>query len=124
LDGDDNPLTNPKDTDDDGIPDYLDTDDDEDGVLTRDEDPDQNQNPTNNFSDPANPLLNDYLNDQITVTTTATAFRTHTIRMTYTISVIVSNITLPSITQQTLDFGTMDDTSVTSATRTGTPVFN
>lgn len=130
IDGDDNPLTNPKNTDanstmnPDTIPDYLDTDDDGDGVLTRDEDPDQNQDPTNNFSDTNNPLLNDYLNDQIAVTTTATAFRTHTIRMTYTIDVTVFNINLPSITQQTLDFGSLNDSSVTLDSRPGSPIFN
>ena len=124
LDGDDNPLTNPKDTDEDGIPDYLDSDDDGDGVLTRDEEnTNVNQNPTDDVSDPDAGVA-DYLNDQVSTTVTATAFRTHTIRMTYTISVILSEISLPSITQQTLDFGTLDDTSITSDTRTGTPVFN
>ena len=37
LDGDNNPATNPTDTDGDGIPDYLDADDDNDNVLTKDE---------------------------------------------------------------------------------------
>lgn len=37
LDGDDDPSTNPTDTDGDGIPDYLDADDDNDNVLTKDE---------------------------------------------------------------------------------------
>jgi hypothetical protein len=117
-------LSNALDTDGDGDPDYLDTDDDGDGILTRDEDPDQNMDPTNNFSDPLNPLLNDYLNDQITVTTAATAFRAHAIRMLYTIDVTISNINLPSITQQTLEFGTLNDTSVTTDSRSGSPIFN
>ena len=37
LDGDNDPSTNPTDTDGDGIPDYLDADDDNDNVLTKDE---------------------------------------------------------------------------------------
>ncbi len=37
LDGDNNPATNPTDSDGDGIPDYLDADDDNDNVLTKDE---------------------------------------------------------------------------------------
>lgn len=35
LDGDNNPATNPTDSDGDGIPDYLDADDDNDNILTR-----------------------------------------------------------------------------------------
>lgn len=37
LDGDNDPATNPTDSDGDGIPDYLDADDDNDNVLTKDE---------------------------------------------------------------------------------------
>ena len=124
LDGDDDPLTNPKDTDSDGTPDYLDTDDDGDGVLTRDEEnTNANLNPTDDVSDPDSGVA-DYLNDQVSTTVPATAFRVHTIRMTYTIRAIVSDISLPSITQQTLDFGTLNDSDVTSTTREGSPVFN
>lgn len=124
ADGDDDPLTNPKDSDGNGTPDYLDTDDDGDGVLTRDEEnSNANLNPTDDISDPDSGVA-DYLNDQVSTTVVATAFRTHTIRMTYTITATVTNISLPSITQQTLDFGTLDDSDVTSDTRTGMPVFN
>lgn len=42
LDGDNDPDTNPTDSDGDGIPDYKDADDDNDNVLTIDEDPDPN----------------------------------------------------------------------------------
>lgn len=138
LDGDDNPLTNPKNTDanstlnPDNMPDYLDTDDDGDGVLTRDEDSDQDLNPANDRT--IDTILNpdsipDYLNDQIANTTIATAFRQHIIRLTYTISVTVSNITLPSITQQTLNFGTLNDSSnpngnITIDSREASPNFN
>lgn len=37
LDGDNDPATNPTDSDGDGIPDYLDADDDNDNILTKDE---------------------------------------------------------------------------------------
>jgi len=40
TDGDNNHLTNPRDTDNDGVPDYLDSDDDGDNVPTANEDPD------------------------------------------------------------------------------------
>ena len=45
TDGDNDPTTNPLDTDGDSIPDYLDDDDDGDGVLTIEEDQDGDQNP-------------------------------------------------------------------------------
>ncbi|WP_053977750.1 hypothetical protein [Mangrovimonas xylaniphaga] len=49
LDGDNDPSTNPTDTDGDGIPDYLDEDDDNDNVKTKNEAPDPNGD--NNFED-------------------------------------------------------------------------
>ena len=57
ADGDGNPFTNPKDTDLDGIPDYLDQDDDNDNVLTRNElnDDDVDDDP---FTNPLNTDLN------------------------------------------------------------------
>ncbi|MGY0392268.1 hypothetical protein ACW5R3_06920 [Bizionia sp. KMM 8389] len=57
LDDDFNPATNPTDTDDDGIPDYLDVDDDGDNVLTTVELADPNEDGDN---DPlTNPLDTD-----------------------------------------------------------------
>lgn len=52
LDGDNNPATNPTDTDKDGLPNYLDEDDDGDNVLTKDENPDPNGD--GNLSDAQN----------------------------------------------------------------------
>lgn len=120
-------FSNAQDSDDDGTYDYLDDDDDNDGVDTRDEDSDQDLNPANDRT--IDTILNpnsipDYLNDQIANPTIATAFRQHIIRLTYTISVTVSNITLPSITQQTLNFGTLNDSNVTVDTREASPNFN
>lgn len=63
-DGDGDPRND--DTDDDLIPNFLDFDDDADGVLTRDEDED-GDGPANDFNDPENPLLPDYLNPNISV---------------------------------------------------------
>ncbi|MGB0892364.1 MAG: peptidylprolyl isomerase [Flavobacteriaceae bacterium] len=53
------------DTDGDRIANYLDTDDDGDGVLTKDEDANGDGDPSNDFSDPNNPTLPDYLNPDI-----------------------------------------------------------
>ncbi|MGJ8743192.1 FKBP-type peptidyl-prolyl cis-trans isomerase [Polaribacter sp.] len=64
-DGDGDPRFD--DTDGDFIPNYLDTDDDNDGVLTKNEDTKIiDGNPANDFSDPNNPTLPDYLNPDIT----------------------------------------------------------
>ncbi|MFK7782577.1 hypothetical protein [Psychroserpens sp.] len=119
----DDGLINALDTDGDGTPDYLDDDDDGDGVPTRDEDTDQDKNPTDDFSDINNPGIANYLNDQYSVSVPAIAYRDHEIRMIYTISVIVSEISLPSITQQTLDFGTLNDSSITTEFRDANPIF-
>ncbi|WP_033960559.1 hypothetical protein [Psychroserpens jangbogonensis] len=116
-------LINALDTDGDGIPNYLDKDDDGDGVDTRDEENiNVNQNPTDDVTDPDFGEA-DYLNDQVFTTVVATAFRTHTIRMIYTVTALVSEISLPSITQQTLDFGVLVDPG-TLDSRVGTPIFN
>jgi len=58
---------NPKDddTDQDGFPNYIDSDDDGDGTLTVNEDANGDGNPTNDFNDPNNPTLPDYLNPVI-----------------------------------------------------------
>ena len=78
ADGDDNPLTNPKDTDGDGIPNHLDIDDDGDGVNSIDEENlSQDNNPANDFTDPA---IADYLNPDVASTVPASAYRVHTIR--------------------------------------------
>lgn len=55
------------DSDNDGIPNYLDADDDNDGVLTINEDANDNNNPLDDFSDPTHPNLPDYLNNQVTL---------------------------------------------------------
>jgi hypothetical protein len=53
------------DTDGDFIVNFLDVDDDNDGVLTINEDTNGDGDPRNDFSDPNNPTLPDYLNPDI-----------------------------------------------------------
>jgi len=62
LDGDGDPRND--DTDGDQAPNFLDPDDDNDGVLTKDEGG-ADGDPTNDFNDPNNPNLPDYLNPDI-----------------------------------------------------------
>lgn len=61
-DGDGDPRND--DTDGDGFPNFLDPDDDNDGVPTKDEGG-ADGDPTNDFNDPNNPTLPDYLNPDI-----------------------------------------------------------
>jgi len=114
-------LVNAQDTDGDSIPDYLDDDDDGDGVLTRDEENNiQDQNPTNDVTN--NEIGPDYLNSEIANTVAAVAYRVHTIKQSYEVTLIITNIQLPNITQDVFNFGTLSN-SATSSTRTVTPEF-
>lgn len=117
----DGDLSDAQDTDNDGIPDYLDPDDDGDGVNTRDE---ENTSPDEN---PANDITNsdvgaDYLNPDMTETVEATAYRTHTITQTYVVVLNITSISLSTLSQDKLDFGILDDSSLSSS-RTVTPDF-
>mgnify|MGYP003637660001 CR=1 FL=1 len=47
--------------------DYKDADDDNDGVPTKREDANKDGDPRNDFSDPSNPTIPDYLNPNIKV---------------------------------------------------------
>lgn len=115
-------LDDAQDTDEDGTPDYLDTDDDGDGVLTRDEENESvDQDPTNDITD--NTIGSDYLNEQISETVTATAYREHTIKQTFTITVTVYDFELTGLlSQDEYDFGTLSPDETNS--RTLTPEFN
>lgn len=114
-------LANAQDTDADSIPDYLDTDDDDDGILTRDEESEsQNQNPTDDITD--NTVGPDYLNDQVVAEVSATAYRVHTITQNFVVIITIENISLPSITLDTFDFGQLVDNSTTNS-RNLTPTF-
>ena len=122
LDGDDNPLTNPLNTDvasimnPDNIPDYLDTDDDGDGVNTIDEENDsQDEDPSNDFTS-TNPAVTvaDYLNPDRADTVTATGHRDHDVQQTFKVTLEITSLELPSITYDFIDFGTLEDSSLIS----------
>jgi len=119
-DDDNNPLTDPQDTDEDGIPNYLDIDDDGDLVNTIDE---ENQTPDENPSnDYTNPDLADYLNNQVATIVPATAYRVHNINQTFEVSLVVENISFPTLIQDEFNFGYLES-SRTSDTRTVSPEF-
>lgn len=115
-------LTNAQDSDGDGTPDYLDMDDDGDGVKTRDEENiSQDQNPLNDILDPN--VGPDYLNPDINNVVPATKYRVHTIKQTYEVSILAENISFPTLSQTFFDFGTLNDSSITSKSRNPVTVF-
>lgn len=95
----------PQNSDDDDIPDYLDTDDDNDDILTRDEDLNNNQDPTDDLTDGAP----NYLNGNVQEETIATAYRVHTYNYNSDVSVLLTNLVLingeDQIIQETMDLG-------------------
>lgn len=121
TDDDDDPLTNPKDTDGDGIPNYLDTDDDGDGILTIDEDINRDLNPANDYS---YPNLPDYLNPIAADSSTApiTEYRVHKIIQTFKVSLKVNDISFPTLNQDFLDFGYLENPRI-SGSRNVSPEF-
>ena len=122
TDNDDDPLTNPLDTDGDGIPNYLDNDDDGDGIATRDEENlSQDQNPTNDITD--NTVGPDYLNTTITTAIAATTYRTHPVQQEFIVSIILENISFPTISEDFMDFGRLTN-SATNTSRNADPIFN
>ena len=117
-------LDDALDTDADGIPNYLDADDDGDGINTRDEETDsQDQNPGNDVTN--SDVGADYLNKDVTNTSTpvATAYRSHTIKQTFTITLMLTEISLDIISIDALDFGLLNDGALNNS-RTLTPDFN
>ena len=117
----DGSLVDAQDTDGDSIPDYLDADDDGDGVLTRDEENDsQDKNPANDITN--SEVGADYLNVDVATTVPATAYREHTIKQTYTVSVNVIGISLSFLSQDDLDFGVLSNSAL-SDSRKMTPTF-
>ncbi|MFD1615122.1 hypothetical protein [Gelatiniphilus marinus] len=111
------------DTDGDLIPNYLDDDDDGDGVKTIDEETNtENQNPTDDITNPD--VGPDYLNPDVANTDTpATAYRKHTIIKTYFVTLMLKGININILSQDVLDFGELSD-GKTSGSRTVTPDFN
>ena len=100
----------PRDTDGDGIFDYLDDDDDGDGILTRNEDLNEDLDPTNDVSDGA--IGPDYLNPNVSIETVIDSFREHIYNLYSSISLGLLNLVLISgeeqITQQSMDMGSID----------------
>lgn len=116
----DDGLANAQDTDGDGTPDYLDSDDDGDGVPTRNEESvDQDENPTNDIRDVN--VGPDYLNPDVALDVPAVAYRSHTIRQTYSIRLFIEGVDLEIINTD-FDFGSLEN-SATSSSRTETPDF-
>lgn len=115
-------LANAQDSDSDGTPDYLDMDDDGDGVKTRDEENvSQDQNPLNDILDPN--VGPDYLNPDIMTVVPATQYRVHTIKLTYVVSILVENISFPTLSQTMFDFGTLNESDITNDVRNPETVF-
>lgn len=118
----DGDLSDAQDTDGDGIPDYLDADDDGDGINTIDEENDsQDQNPANDITN--SDIGADFLNPDVATMIPATQYREHTILQTYTVTIQVSDISLRLLSQDLLDFGVLDNGSLTGSRRE-TPAFN
>lgn len=114
-------LKDAQDTDGDGIPDYLDADDDGDGTLTHDEENySQDQNPANDVTN--SDVGPDYLNPEVFSLVPATAYREHTIYQTYVITLVINNISLPNLSQDVFDFGTLNNSAL-STSRKLTPDF-
>jgi len=99
---------NALDTDGDGIPNYRDADDDGDGTNTIDEENvTQDNNPTNDVTNPdAGP---DYLNDEVSTSVVATAYRIHTVYDTFVITLVAYGLDFGSFQYQTYDFGTLTE---------------
>ena len=116
-------LDDAQDTDGDGIPDYLDDDDDGDGILTRDEEnQSQDLNPENDITNGTLGIA-DYLNPEVAIVVSETAYRQHTIYQTYNVSAQVRDISLSFLSQELLDFGILND-AITTNSRKETPPFN
>ncbi|GAA3590360.1 hypothetical protein Q4Q39_15235 [Flavivirga amylovorans] len=107
----DGDFSDAEDTDGDGVPDYLDDDDDGDDIKTRDE---ENQsvdlNPANDITIGNTP---DYLNPDVSTEVKATAYRTHNITQTHTVTLTISNFDLTLISLDVFDFGTLSDSRLT-----------
>ena len=107
-------LSDAQDTDGDGKPDYLDNDDDDDGIKTRDEENDtQDLDPRNDITSNNIP---DYLNKDVANMSTplATGYRTHNITQTFAVVATVFGISLEILSQDELDFGTLQGSGLTN----------
>ncbi|MGJ8593277.1 MAG: hypothetical protein ACSHXF_12055 [Aquaticitalea sp.] len=107
------------------LPNYLDNDDDGDGIPTRDERSvlPTEHNPATNITDQDLGIA-DYLNAAITESVTETLYRDHVITQTFEISIIILNLSIPQLSQDILDFGKLEDSSITTGSRNPPTIFN
>ena len=121
----DNVLDDALNTDGDDTPNYLDPDDDGDGINTRDEETEsQDLNPGNDITN--SDVGADYLNKDVANTNTpaATAYRNHTIKQTYTVTLLVTEIALDGlISIDEHNFGLLSDGALSNSISV-TPDFN
>ena len=116
-----NGLSLADDTDDDSIPDYLDTDDDNDGVPTRHEVSGiDDLNPTDDIFD--NNVGPDYKNPDFSDNDfEVVTYNAHEIEQTFTLQLIITDLVLPVLNQDVLNFGTQE--FIATPNRTVTPTF-
>lgn len=117
-------LSNAQNTDGVGDPDYLDEDDDGDGVPTRDE---QSFSPEDH--NPSTDITNqeigpDYLNPAVAESTPETEYRAHIIYQTYSVRIVLNNLSIPQLSQDFLNFGTLQNNNATSSSRSVKTIFN
>jgi uncharacterized repeat protein (TIGR01451 family) len=109
-------LAQVRDTDGDTIPNYLDDNDDGDTVLTINEEGffTPNLDPADDTSSNG---IADYLNEDVSnYDAETTLYREHTIQQSFVLELSVINITLPILSQDFVDFGTLTETSSRVAT--------
>ena len=100
----------------------MDADDDGDGVLTRDEETDtQNNYPQDDITNAD--IGPDYLNPEVATEIPATGYKEHSYKQTFTVHVTAYDLSLSNLRQDTFDFGRLEDSALTK-TETLTPDFN
>ena len=105
-------------------PNYLDNDDDGDEVPTRNERSllPLEHNPANNVTN--QDVGPDYLNSEVSLSVPETIYRVHKIQQTFRVQIEITNLSIPQLSQDYLNFGTLNDTSITIKERNPTTIFN
>ncbi|MGI9594270.1 MAG: hypothetical protein ACR2MH_06690, partial [Patiriisocius sp.] len=113
----------PRDTDLDGMPDYLDPDDDNDGILTINEDIDQNLNPADDITIAGG--LPNYLDPSITKSVVVDAYKEHLYNRTSDGTILIDNLVLESAEEQIIieSFGLGTIEQIRNETISITPEF-
>ena len=122
-DDDEDPFSNPKDTDGDGVPDFLDNDDDNDGVLTRFEDENLDLDPKNDITDPT--VGPDYLNPEVANSYEVFQHQPHEYQIFKSVQITLKDLVLirgdEQIIIETLDMGTIENVEIITKTVTPQP---